>query len=45
MIEADESIHMGCILVTSAGEVDYDLEKGWERIRSQVVGSTGGSNE
>lgn len=33
---SDESIRAGCVLVTSAGEVDYDLDAAWERIRSKV---------
>ncbi len=34
---ADESVHSGCVLETVAGEVDYDLENAWERIRKHVV--------
>jgi flagellar biosynthesis/type III secretory pathway protein FliH len=33
---SDESIRAGCVLVTSAGEVDYDLDGAWERMRSKV---------
>lgn len=33
---SDQSIRAGCILVTSAGEVDYDLDAAWERIRSKA---------
>jgi flagellar biosynthesis/type III secretory pathway protein FliH len=33
---SDESIRAGCVLVTSAGEVDYDLDGAWERIRSKA---------
>jgi flagellar assembly protein FliH len=34
---SDESIKAGCVLVTSAGEVDFDLDKAWERIRAKVL--------
>jgi flagellar biosynthesis/type III secretory pathway protein FliH len=33
---SDESIRAGCVLVTSAGEVDYDLDSAWQRIRSKA---------
>jgi flagellar biosynthesis/type III secretory pathway protein FliH len=33
---SDESIRAGCVLVTSAGEVDYDLDSACERIRSKA---------
>lgn len=34
---SDESIRAGCILVTTAGEVDFDLARAWERMRAKVV--------
>jgi flagellar biosynthesis/type III secretory pathway protein FliH len=34
---SDESIRAGCVLVTSAGEVDLNLDSAWERIRSRVL--------
>lgn len=34
---SDDSIRAGCVLVTSAGEVDFDLGKAWERIRAKVL--------
>jgi flagellar assembly protein FliH len=34
---SDESIRAGCVLVTTAGEVDFDLDKAWERIRSKAL--------
>lgn len=34
---ADESIKAGCVLETSAGEVDYQLDKAWERVRDNVL--------
>lgn len=35
--QADELIKAGCILMTSAGEVDFQLDKAWDRIRDQVI--------
>jgi len=35
--EADDSIRAGCVIETSAGEVDYDLDRAWERIRDDVI--------
>ena len=35
--EADESIRSGCIVETSASQIDYQLDKAWERVRDQVV--------
>jgi flagellar biosynthesis/type III secretory pathway protein FliH len=35
--EADETIKAGCIVESSAGEVDYDLDAAWQRIAEQVV--------
>jgi flagellar biosynthesis/type III secretory pathway protein FliH len=34
---SDESIRAGCVLVTNAGEVDFDLDKAWERMRAKAV--------
>jgi flagellar assembly protein FliH len=34
---ADETIKAGCIVTTAAGEVDYQIDKAWERIRDQVI--------
>lgn len=34
---ADETIRAGCVVDTSAGEVDYDLSKAWERIKDSVM--------
>jgi len=42
--QPDESVRMGCVVVTSAGEVDFDLDKAWERIRGQIVGPKGERN-
>lgn len=36
--KADESIKSGCILDTSTGEIDFDLDKMWERVAEQIVG-------
>ena len=35
--QGDESIRAGCVVETSAGTVEYDLEKTWERIKENVV--------
>ena len=35
--QADETIHAGCVLETSSGEVELDLDKAWERIKDSVV--------
>jgi len=35
--ESDDSIKAGCIVVTSAGEVDYQLDKSFERVREQIM--------
>lgn len=34
---ADETIRSGCIVDTSAGEIDYQIDAAWERIREQVI--------
>jgi flagellar assembly protein FliH len=34
---ADDSIKAGCIIDTSAGEIDYQLDQAWERIKEQVL--------
>lgn len=36
-IQSDDSIRSGCIVTTNAGEVDFDLEKSWARIRDRVL--------
>jgi flagellar assembly protein FliH len=35
--QADESVRAGCVIETSAGTVEYDIEKTWERIKDSVV--------
>lgn len=35
--EADPTIKAGCIVDTSAGQIDYDLDKAWERVKDNVV--------
>lgn len=35
--EADETVHSGCIVVTSGGEVDFQLDPAWERIKDKVA--------
>ena len=37
---ADPAIVSGCIVETSAGEVDYRLDAAWERLKDQVIRST-----
>lgn len=37
---ADPAIVSGCIIETSAGEVDYRLDAAWERLKDQVIRST-----
>jgi flagellar assembly protein FliH len=34
---ADESIRLGCIVDTSAGEIDFQLDKAWERTKAAIV--------
>lgn len=38
--EADESVRSGCVVETSAGEIDYQLDKAFERVRDEVVKAT-----
>lgn len=35
--EADPTVRSGCIVDTSAGEIDYRLDEAWKRISEQVV--------
>jgi flagellar assembly protein FliH len=35
--QADETIKAGCVVVTSAGEVDFDLDAAWTRLRDKIV--------
>ncbi len=37
VFESDESIKSGCVIETSAGEVDFNLDRSWERIAESVV--------
>jgi flagellar biosynthesis/type III secretory pathway protein FliH len=37
VFEADETIRAGCVVETSAGEVDYDLDHAWDRVRDNVI--------
>lgn len=34
---ADETIRAGCVIETTAGEIEYDLTKGWQRIHDNVM--------
>lgn len=35
--EADETVRAGCIVETSAGEIDYQLDAAWERVRDNIL--------
>ncbi len=35
--EADETVKSGCVVETSAGEIDYQLDSAWERVSEQVM--------
>lgn len=35
--EADETVNAGCIVETSAGEIDFDLDAAWERVKNEVL--------
>jgi flagellar biosynthesis/type III secretory pathway protein FliH len=37
--EADDTVRSGCILMTSAGEVDFQIDKAWERVRDNIIKS------
>jgi flagellar biosynthesis/type III secretory pathway protein FliH len=37
--EADDTIRAGCVVSTSAGEVDFQIDKAWERMRDAVLKS------
>lgn len=37
--EKDDSIRSGCIVETSAGEIDFQLDAAWDRIKENVVKS------
>lgn len=37
VFEADQTIRAGCVIDTSAGEVDFQLDKAWERIKDGVI--------
>jgi flagellar biosynthesis/type III secretory pathway protein FliH len=35
--EADATVKAGCIVETSAGTIDFQLDKAWERLKDQIV--------
>jgi flagellar assembly protein FliH len=35
--EPDPAVQSGCVIDSSAGEIDYQLDKAWERIQDSVV--------
>jgi flagellar biosynthesis/type III secretory pathway protein FliH len=37
VFESDESIRSGCIVVTNAGEVDFDLDRAWARMHEKAL--------
>ncbi|MCB0318953.1 MAG: hypothetical protein KDD56_09365 [Bdellovibrionales bacterium] len=37
IFEADQSIKSGCVLESTAGVIDYQLDKAWERIKDTVM--------
>ena len=37
VFEGDDSLKSGCVIETSAGEVDFNLDRSWERIAESVV--------
>ena len=37
VFEADESIKAGCILESSAGTINFELDKSWERIKDKIL--------
>lgn len=43
--EPDESVRVGCIVVTSAGEADFDLDRAWERLKRQILNPAGAEDE
>jgi flagellar biosynthesis/type III secretory pathway protein FliH len=34
---ADETVRAGCVVETSAGVVEYDLDKAWERTKNKIL--------
>lgn len=39
LLVKDATVKSGCIIETSAGEIDYQLDKAWQRIAEQVFGN------
>jgi flagellar assembly protein FliH len=37
IFEADASIKAGCIVDTSAGEIDYQVDKAWDRVKHSIL--------
>lgn len=35
--QADTSIRSGCVVETSAGEIDFQLDKAWDRLRDKIL--------
>ncbi len=36
-LESDDSVGAGCIVTTATGDIDFDLEKSWARMREKVA--------
>mgnify|MGYP000072153126 CR=1 FL=1 len=36
---ADPTIRSGCVMETSAGELDFSLDAAWERVKDQILGA------
>ncbi len=37
VFESDETIRSGCIVLTNAGEIDFDLDKAWTRMHEKTL--------
>lgn len=35
--EADPTVRAGCVIDTTAGAIDFQLDRAWERVRDQVI--------
>ena len=44
VFESDETIRSGCVVDTTAGEIDYQLESAWGRVKDQIL-RVGASDE
>jgi flagellar biosynthesis/type III secretory pathway protein FliH len=37
IFEIDDAITSGCVIQTSGGEIDFQLDKAWERVKDEIV--------